>query len=100
MSKAPAWKQYGEQAANYIPRLRNDDAEMEHRCRMLWARDWANNKRQEVKWSTDQALYMINSLVSAYALNTQVRPDQAKALWESVAKLLEIAAALQASDLS
>lgn len=96
--KEPGWRAYEKAVQTWIPRL-TDGEELEHRAKMLWAREWANSKRSEVGWQTDQALTMISSLVSAYGASTKLHPGQVKTLWETVASLMEISAKLQGSDL-
>jgi hypothetical protein len=96
--KEPAWKSYQAAVQSFVPRL-VDGEELEHRSKMLWARDWANGKRSCVGWQTDHALVMIGSLVSAYAMSSALHPGQVKTLWETVASLMEISAKLQGSDL-
>lgn len=96
--KEPSWKAYEKAVQSFIPRLTEGD-ELEHRARMLHARDWANGKRSVVNWHTDHALVMIGSLVSAYGLSSAIHPGQVKTLWETIASLMDISAKLQGSEL-
>lgn len=97
--KEPGWKSYEKAVQHHIPRLIEGEEELEHRARMLWARDWANGKRSCVGWYTDHALVMIASLVSAYGVSPRLHPGQIKTLWETVSSLMAISAQLQGSDL-
>lgn len=95
--KEPAWHAYREAVTTFIPRCHGE--ELEHRAKLLHARDWANEKRRVVDWQADQMLTSITSLVSAYGLSSKLHPGQVKTVCEVVLTLAQLSATLQGSDL-
>jgi hypothetical protein len=99
MAKQPGWRSYISVVQATIPRLTDGGEELQHRCQIAWARDWAQRQRETCQWQEDQLFVSIIALCQPYALNSRVRPDQIASLWDAIHKLCTIAGFIKAVDL-